>query len=190
MWLLHIMRNTKITKGDNEKPIRLCGTPEQNERFAWNKELFSLFKKDLSFWSEKITRLLESFEIEGEVIDDERDCVENHDWISKQIRENTQPIRDICNDLLGNYIAEIPHIISSPKYGGVKEAERRWFKIQKLYKQIKRIEDKQGILHIFREIKGKKHGTWWYEAHILQEGENRLSLLKSDLKLIEKKNLQ
>jgi len=106
------MINTKATKIHSSKPKRLRGTPEQNERFIWNRELFSLLKNDLTFWSEKITCLLESFAVE-----EEKHHHEDHDWISEQIHENTQPIRDICDDLLGNYIAEMPLIISSPEFG-------------------------------------------------------------------------
>lgn len=109
------MGNTKIAKGNNEKPIRLCGTPEQNERFAWNKELFVLLKTDITFRRNKMVELLNTFVAEAsnfEGIDHE-----DHDLHSIKIEQNKQPIEDIYDDIIGNYMAEIPFIIKSPKFG-------------------------------------------------------------------------
>jgi hypothetical protein len=42
---------------------------------------------------------------------------EDHDLHSIKINDNKQPIEDICEDLIGHYIAEIPFIIKSTEFG-------------------------------------------------------------------------
>jgi len=106
---------------------------------------------------------------------------EDHDLHSTKIEQNKQPIEDICDDIICNYMAEIPMIIKMPEFGWIKEAKHRWETIQSLYTQLENIEDKEGILRVFRETKREKHGTWWYEVYNLKEWESRLSVLKSAL---------
>ena len=110
-----------------------------------------LLKTDLKFRRNKTVELLNTFVAEAsnfEGIDHE-----DYDLHSLQINNNKQPIEDIYDDIIGNYLAEIPFIIKSPEFWGIKEAKHRWETIQSLYIQLETIQDKQEILGVFREVK-------------------------------------
>ncbi len=176
------MWGIKVAKIKQELPKRLQEASE-HKRFALEPELFMLLKTDLTFWRNKMVELLNTFVADAsnfESIDHE-----DHDLHSVKIEENKQPIEDIYDDIVGNYMAEIPIIIKMPEFWWIKEAERRWEAIQTLYTQLETIEDKEGILRVFREIKWKKHGTWDHDLYTLQPWESRLSLLKSALDDLE-----
>lgn len=119
----------------------------EHKRFALEPELFMLLKTELIFRRNKMVELLNTFVAEAsnsEGIDHE-----DHDMHSIKIEENKQPIEDIYDDIIGQYMAEIPMIMKMPQFGGVKEAEHRWEVIQSLYTQLETIEDKEGILRVF-----------------------------------------
>ena len=182
------MTNAKVAEIKQNKPRRLKETSESKKSFVQDLELFMLLKTDLLFRRNKMVELLNTFVAKAsnfEGIDHE-----DYDLHSIKIDENKQPIEDIYDDLIGNYMAEIPFIIKSPKFWWIGEANHRWKSIQSLYTQLENIKDKEGILRVFRETKGKKHGTWGHEVYNLQTWESRLSVLKSALEWLEKKELQ
>lgn len=173
------MDNSKLTQIHEEHPKRLSWTPEENERFARNKELFMLFKDDFSVWNTKIAELLESFESKQNT--PSLAWSDTDDFLFRQIKSNTQNIRTICEDLIGNYLSEIPFIIMYPEFGWIKEAKHRRNEIQLLYKQLENTKNKEKVLSLFRKIKGKKHWTWGHTLYTLQEWECWISLIRSEL---------
>lgn len=173
------MDTTKIHKNGKSIPKRLQETAQSKKKFVQEPEIFMLLKTDLIFRRNKMVELLNTFVAEAsnsEGIDHE-----NYDLDSLKVGENKQPIEDIYDDIIGNYMAEIPYIIKLPECWGIKEAKHRWESIQSLYTQLETIEDKEGIFRVFREIKWKKHGTWDHDLYTLQPWESRFSLLKSAL---------
>ena len=109
------MTNVKVAEIKQNKPRRLKETSESKKSFVQDLELFMLLKTDLIFRRTKMVELLNTFVAEAsnfEGIDHE-----DHDLHSTKIDQNKQPIEDIYDDLIGNYMAEIPMIIKMPKFG-------------------------------------------------------------------------
>lgn len=109
------MNIVQLDKKEKNTPKRLQENSESKKSFVHEPELFMLLKTDLIFRRNKMVELLNSFVTEASNF--ENHDHEDHDLHSTKIEENKQPIEDICDDIIGNYMAEIPFIIKSPKFG-------------------------------------------------------------------------
>lgn len=109
------MANVKVAETKKNKPRRLQENPESKKSFAHEPELFLLLKTDLIFRRNKMVELLNTFVAEASNFENHRH--EDHDLHSTKIEQNKQPIEDICDDIIGNYMAEIPMIIKMPEFG-------------------------------------------------------------------------
>ena len=109
------MAKVKVAEIKQNKPRRLKETSEAKKSIVHEPELFMLLKTDLKFWRNKMVELLNTFVAEAS----NSECVDHddHDLHSLKMNENKQPIEDIYDDIIGQYIAEIPMIMKMPEFG-------------------------------------------------------------------------
>lgn len=109
------MANVKVAEIKQNKPRRLKEASESKKSFVHEPELFMLLKTDLIFRRNKMVELLNSFVTEASNVE----CIDHkdHDLHSTKIEQNKQPIEDIYDDIIGQYMAEIPLIMKMPKFG-------------------------------------------------------------------------